>query len=79
MSTTGLSTRSRRACATAAHAKRSLRPDEFEAYERVAYAKGFLLASAAPLTRSSHHAGDDFRKLRERRRELDAKASERFA
>jgi len=43
-------------------------PDEFEAYETVAYAKGFLLASATPLTRSSHHAGDDFRKLRERRR-----------
>ena len=38
-------------------------PDEFEAYEKVAYAKGFLLVSATPLTRSSHHAGDDFRKL----------------
>jgi len=37
------------------------------------------LASATPLTRSSHHAGDDFRKLRERRRELDAKAGEGFA
>jgi lipoic acid synthetase len=42
-------------------------PDEFEAYEKVAYAKGFLLVSATPLTRSSHHAGDDFRKLHERR------------
>ena len=42
-------------------------PDEFEAYQTVAYAKGFLLVSATPLTRSSHHAGDDFRKLRERR------------
>ena len=42
-------------------------PDEFKAYEQVAYAKGFLLVSATPLTRSSHHAGDDFRKLRERR------------
>ena len=45
-------------------------PDEFKAYEKVAYAKGFLLVSATPLTRSSHHAGDDFRKLRERRRGL---------
>ena len=45
-------------------------PDEFEAYEKVAYAKGFLLVSATPLTRSSHHAGDDFCKLRERRRGL---------
>ncbi|MFK4508558.1 lipoyl synthase [Bradyrhizobium daqingense] len=39
-------------------------PDEFDAYEKTAYAKGFLLVSATPLTRSSHHAGDDFRKLR---------------
>ena len=43
-------------------------PDEFEAYEKIAYAKGFLLVSATPLTRSSHHAGDDFHKLRGRRR-----------
>jgi lipoyl synthase len=43
-------------------------PAEFKAYETVAYAKGFLLVAATPLTRSSHHAGDDFRKLRERRR-----------
>ena len=43
-------------------------PDEFEAYEKIAYTKGFLLVSATPLTRSSHHAGDDFRKLRARRR-----------
>ncbi len=42
-------------------------PDEFKAYETVAYSKGFLLVSATPLTRSSHHAGDDFRKLRGRR------------
>ena len=44
-----------------------LPPDEFEAYAKVAYAKGFLLVSASPLTRSSHHAGDGFRKLRELR------------
>ncbi len=43
-------------------------PAQFKAYETVAYAKGFLLVAATPLTRSSHHAGDDFRKLRERRR-----------
>jgi lipoyl synthase len=43
-------------------------PEEFKAYETVAYAKGFLLVAATPLTRSSHHAGDDFRRLRERRR-----------
>jgi lipoic acid synthetase len=44
-------------------------PEEFGAYQRVAYAKGFLLVSATPLTRSSHHAGEDFQRLRERRRD----------
>ena len=39
-------------------------PDEFKGYETTAYAKGFLLVSATPLTRSSHHAGDDFAKLK---------------
>ena len=39
-------------------------PEEFKAYETVAYAKGFLMVSATPLTRSSHHAGDDFARLR---------------
>ncbi|MEN9856253.1 MAG: lipoyl synthase 1, partial [Pseudomonadota bacterium] len=38
--------------------------DEFEAFETIAYAKGFLMVSASPLTRSSHHAGEDFAKLR---------------
>ncbi len=39
-------------------------PDAFRAYETIAYAKGFLLVSASPLTRSSHHAGEDFARLR---------------
>jgi lipoic acid synthetase len=39
-------------------------PDEFEALKTIAYAKGFLMVSASPLTRSSHHAGDDFAKLK---------------
>jgi lipoic acid synthetase len=39
-------------------------PDEFKSYETVAYAKGFLMVSSSPLTRSSHHAGDDFAKLK---------------
>lgn len=39
-------------------------PDEFKSYETIAYTKGFLMVSASPLTRSSHHAGDDFTKLR---------------
>ncbi|WP_375410483.1 lipoyl synthase [uncultured Methylobacterium sp.] len=39
-------------------------PDEFKGYETTAYAKGFLLVSATPLTRSSHHAGEDFSRLK---------------
>jgi len=38
-------------------------PDEFKGLERTAFAKGFLMVSASPLTRSSHHAGDDFARL----------------
>src|SRR5580700_9974207 len=43
---------------------RFVTPDEFKAYETLAYAKGFLMVSASPLTRSSHHAGEDFARLR---------------
>ena len=39
-------------------------PDEFKSYETIAYAKGFLMVSSSPLTRSSHHAGEDFARLR---------------
>jgi len=39
-------------------------PDEFKSYETIAYAKGFLMVSASPLTRSSHHAGDDFARMK---------------
>ncbi len=39
-------------------------PDEFKALEATAYAKGFSLVSASPLTRSSHHAGEDFARLK---------------
>jgi lipoic acid synthetase len=43
---------------------RFVTPDEFASYDSVARAKGFLLASASPLTRSSHHAGEDFARLK---------------
>lgn len=43
---------------------RFVTPEEFKAFETIAYAKGFLMVSASPLTRSSHHAGDDFAKLK---------------
>ncbi|MDQ0345976.1 lipoyl synthase [Ancylobacter vacuolatus] len=39
-------------------------PEDFKSYETVAYAKGFLMVSSSPLTRSSHHAGEDFARLR---------------
>jgi len=43
---------------------RFVSPDEFAALEGIARAKGFLMVSASPLTRSSHHAGEDFARLR---------------
>ena len=45
-------------------------PDEFAAYAEAALAKGFLYVSASPLTRSSHHAAEDFARLKARRMAL---------
>jgi lipoic acid synthetase len=39
-------------------------PEEFNALATIAYAKGFSMVSASPLTRSSHHAGEDFARLK---------------
>jgi len=47
-----------------ASVQRFVEPAEFKAYETIARAKGFLMVSATPLTRSSYHAGDDFLRLR---------------
>ena len=47
-----------------AEVKRFVPPDEFKSLETIAYSKGFLMVSASPLTRSSHHAGDDFARLK---------------
>jgi len=47
-----------------AEVKRYVPPDEFDDLKRVALAKGFLLVAASPMTRSSYHAGDDFRRLK---------------
>jgi lipoyl synthase len=44
--------------------RRFVPPDEFRALEAVAYSKGFLMVAASPLTRSSHHAGEDFARLK---------------
>jgi len=43
---------------------RFVAPDEFKAFETIAFAKGFLMVASTPLTRSSHHAGEDFARLR---------------
>jgi lipoic acid synthetase len=43
---------------------RFVSPEEFASYEAIARAKGFLMVSASPLTRSSHHAGEDFARLK---------------
>ena len=43
---------------------RFVTPEEFASYATIAMAKGFLLTSSSPLTRSSHHAGDDFARLK---------------
>ena len=47
---------------TEKHAKleRFVTPEEFETYKTMAYAKGFLMVSSSPLTRSSYHASEDF-------------------
>jgi lipoic acid synthetase len=39
-------------------------PEEFKALETIAYSKGFLMVASSPLTRSSHHAGEDFARLK---------------
>ncbi|HLW93068.1 MAG TPA: lipoyl synthase [Roseiarcus sp.] len=43
---------------------RFVTPEEFASYATIGAAKGFLLVSSSPLTRSSHHAGEDFARLK---------------
>ena len=51
---------------TEKHAKleKFISPQEFNTFYKMAYAKGFLMVSASPLTRSSYHASNDFKKLK---------------
>ena len=53
---------------------RFVTPEEFENYTTLAKAKGFLMVSATPLTRSSHHADEDFEKLKAARAAKQASA-----
>ena len=54
---------------TEKHAKleKFISPHEFNTFYKMAYAKGFLMVSASPLTRSSYHASNDFKKLKKAR------------
>ena len=49
-------------------------PDEFKEFGEIAKSKGFLLVSSTPLTRSSYHADEDFKKLKTQRLNLNAKS-----
>ena len=53
---------------------RFVTPDEFAHLETIARSKGFLMVSASPLTRSSHHAGEDFARLKAARSAKDRAA-----
>jgi lipoic acid synthetase len=48
---------------------RFVTPEGFDMFKRQGLGKGFLLVAASPLTRSSHHAGADFERLRAARLE----------
>jgi lipoyl synthase len=48
---------------THAPVARYVEPEEFSAYGAAAREKGFLVVASSPLTRSSHHAGEDFARL----------------
>lgn len=52
---------------THAPVMRFVEPQEFDYYKKMAYSKGFLMVASSPLTRSSYHAGDDFKKMRANR------------
>ena len=47
-------------------------PDEFNELEQQAKAKGFLLVSSSPMTRSSYHADEDFKVLQKNRLRTNA-------
>tara|TARA_B100001741_G_C16532779_1_gene590334 strand:+ start:91 stop:1032 length:942 start_codon:yes stop_codon:yes gene_type:complete len=49
--------------------QRYYHPDEFKELKEIALSKGFLLVASSPLTRSSYHADEDFKKLQANRDE----------
>jgi lipoic acid synthetase len=53
-------------------------PKAFDAYGSIARAKGFLQVASSPLTRSSYHAGDDFKQMRAARQAQAERAAARL-
>ena len=49
--------------------QRYYHPNEFKELKDIASSKGFLLVASSPLTRSSYHADEDFKKLKSNRDE----------
>ena len=47
--------------------ERYVHPDEFKELKGIAESKGFLIVASSPLTRSSYHADEDFRKMKQLR------------
>ena len=45
-------------------------PDDFDLLYERAIGKGFLMVSSSPMTRSSYHAGEDFKKMKQNRTKL---------
>lgn len=54
---------------------RYVTPEEFEGYATLARAKGFLMVSSSPMTRSSYHADKDFAALKDARMKASAKTA----
>ena len=52
--------------------ERYVHPDEFQKFKEIALSKGFLIVASSPLTRSSHHADEDFFKMKKLREKLAA-------
>ncbi|SKA33832.1 lipoyl synthase [Consotaella salsifontis] len=52
--------------------KRYVTPEEFKSFETIGLTKGFLVVASSPFTRSSHHAGEDFERLKAARRARQA-------
>ena len=49
--------------------QRYYHPDEFKELKNIALSKGFLIVASSPLTRSSYHADEDFKKLKNKKDE----------